>query len=120
VLPEAGDANGQTGSTEVKTTSEEPAFGVATTMPADATEPTATSDFDNEIVDESMLEEADVDKYRLSWSPFRVILAALVVVGVPAAIFVYCGGARWAKRVFSGSGPVKGRYRRVEDEDLEK
>lgn len=96
-------------------------FGVATTIPADVAEPTATEvDFNNAIVDESTIEEGDINKYRLSWSPLRVILAGLLIIGVPTAVFVYCGGLRWANRVLSGSGPVKGRYRRVTDDDLEK
>lgn len=119
-MPSVAGEIGQTG-TDSKKTTKEPVFGVATTIPADLAKPsTIETDFDNTIADESVIEEEDVSKYRLSWSPFRIILAGLLVVGVPVAIFAYCGGLRWARRVFSESGPAKGRYKRVADEDLEK
>lgn len=95
-------------------------FGVATTIPANIPTPVASTDYENAIVDESTIEDEDVSKYRLSWSPFRIFLAGLLVIGAPMTVFLYCGGMRWAKRVFRGRGPEKGRYKLVGDEDLEK
>lgn len=48
--------------------------------------------------------------------PFRSAFGALVILGVPISLFLYCGGYRWMRKAFRG----KGKYRRVGDEDLEK
>ena len=47
--------------------------------------------------------------------PFRSAFGALVILGVPISLFLYCGGYRWMRRMMRG----KGKYRRVGD-DLEK
>ena len=104
----------------------EPVFGVATTMPEDIPAPTATKPTGGAIddVDESTgateheLEVGEGHELSRPSSPLQYIFFAFVVLGVPAALFIYCGGLRWIKRRLS-KRPAKG-YKRVDDQDLEK
>ncbi|KAI5123054.1 hypothetical protein M0805_000489 [Coniferiporia weirii] len=94
------------------------------TVPADAGAPAATAtkgapadDANHEDISE---EGEDTDVYRTSFSPFRALLLCLVVLVVSAALFVYCGGLQWTRRMIKSVSPSKGRYKMVRDQDLEK
>lgn len=82
---------------------------------ADALETTPTKVDSSEPVSE-MDEGFDYGYGAVSSHPFRTFFFALVLLGVPSAAFVWCGGMNYLRRTFRG----KGKYRRVGDEDLEK
>lgn len=48
--------------------------------------------------------------------PFRSIFGAMVILGVPISLCLFCGGYRWMRKAIRGNK----KYKRVEDEDLEK
>lgn len=95
-------------------------FGVATTMPADSA-PTATKNVPEVPVPVSDIEDdADV-AYPVLSSPFEYLLLGLIVLVLPAGIFVWCGGVSWVRRVFAErTGKAKGKYAKVKSDDLEK
>lgn len=51
-------------------------------------------------------------------SSYRIFFFVLVVLGATGGLFWYLGGVRWARRVLGMPEAVK--YRKVDDEDLEK
>jgi len=58
--------------------------------------------------------------YSVSSHPFRTLFSALILLGIPTSLFLWCGGMRWLRRVFKGKGKDRSKYRRVGDADLEK
>jgi hypothetical protein len=56
----------------------------------------------------------------VSSHPFRTMFFGLIFLGVPLSFFVWCGGLQWFRRVVSGRGKDRARYKRVGDQDLEK
>ncbi|KAL5507427.1 CPR2 [Sanghuangporus vaninii] len=122
------DENGKQGDVESTTavpeTTEdsEPKFGVATTMPTAQNAPAATKvDIIEATQDDAAMPTGTrVEEGELS-SPsfFQFLLFAIVVLAIPAGLFIYCGGRQWIKQL-AGSNLSKGKYKRVRNEDLEK
>jgi hypothetical protein len=110
-----------------------PAAPAATAVKTPAVyKPTAPKDKENAAVETSTeLPPSKVDKSKpvtefdygyesISSHPFRTMFFGLILLGVPVSLFVWCGGLRWFRRVVSGRGKDRARYKRVGDQDLEK
>jgi hypothetical protein len=63
--------------------------------------------------------EFDYGYESVSSHPFRSMFFVLILLGVPVALFVWCGGMRYLRRAVSGKGKDR-RYKRVGDQDFEK
>ena len=95
------------------------AFGVATTMPrpAEGGDIPATSSRPPAVDD--VVEGGEGGDH--SSSVLRFVFFGLVLLAIPSALFLWCGGLQWARRVIRGrTVGVKGQYRMVRNEDLEK
>lgn len=106
----------------MKVTETEQKFGVATTMPQAENAPAPTKAVVDEVEpavsEEDALAESE-EVYPTISSPLNYLFFGFIVLVIPSALFVYCGGLQWMRRVL-GSGPSKGKYKKVRDQDLEK
>ncbi|KAJ7496081.1 peptidylprolyl isomerase B [Mycena galericulata] len=88
----------------------------ATAAPADPTSTRPASPVVTPPASATLEEEDDEDIPEPS--SYKVFFFALVLIGASGGLFWYLGGLRWARRVLGMQESV--RYRKVEDEDLEK
>jgi len=93
---------------------EEPMFGVATTMPNVDVSSTQTAPAN--VPEETAIEDESQEYSQIS-SPTRYAFLGLIFLVVPSIAFVYLGGLRWVKRVLRGG---QGQYTKVKSDDLEK
>lgn len=93
---------------------EEPNFGVATTMPAADIFSTQTAPAN--LPEETAIEDENQEYSQIS-SPTRYAFLGFIFLIVPSIAFVYLGGLRWVKRVLKGG---QGQYIKVKSDDLEK
>ena len=89
-------------------------------MPAKEIEVTSTAktveNDENPVVEDAVAKGVGYE-YPVLSSPVQYLLLGLIVLVIPASIFVFCGGVQWMRRKLHGS---KGEYKRVRGQDLEK
>jgi hypothetical protein len=62
--------------------------------------------------------EEEEEEVAPTQSSYQILFFLIVFVGASGGLFVWLGGMRWARRVLGMQESVK--YRKVDDEDLEK
>lgn len=75
----------------------------------------ATGDQDAAVPTQTGIEDADLSSPTF----LQFLVFALIVLGVPVAVFIYCGGRQWIRQLAGGESS-KGEYKRVRNQDLEK